>query len=473
MLAGLALTQHKRSLILRKQYTDLGGLTDRLLDIYGSRDGYSGQIPPKLRTRDSRLVEFGAASSLEQVMTWQGRPHDLRGVDEACQVSEAVIRFILGWVRDAESVLGVKSSQRCRAVLATNPPLTAEGEWVIGMFRPWLDITHPNPAKNGELRWFITDPDSNDLEVDGPNDIREFTDKDGNLKTYIPTSRTFIPAPLSSNPFLINTGYQATLDAMPEPMRSAIRDGNFMAAREDDEWQVIPTAWIRAAQQRWRPDPPLNAPMCAMGVDASGGGRDPLIFSPRYDMWFAPIEEFPGKDLPKDRIGRHSAGLIISRRRNDAIVGVDMGGGYGGAIFECLVENKIPVVAHKGSEGSRERTRDRQFSFQNNRSAKIWKFREALDPDQDGGSPIALPPDQILTADLTAPRYEVRNGKICVESKEDVVKRLGRSTDRGDALIISHSVGPTYVTHGKIWRDAVSQTATPKVNRGHENRKRR
>src|SRR3546814_3606837 len=85
------------------------------------------------------------------------------------------------------------------------------------------------------------------MEVDGPGDIREF---DG--KRYIPQSRTFIPAALGDNPFLINTGYQATLDAMPEPMRSAIRDGNFMAAREDDPWQVIPTSWILTAQQRWR-----------------------------------------------------------------------------------------------------------------------------------------------------------------------------------------------------------------------------
>src|SRR6478752_6567613 len=32
---------------------------------------------------------------------------------------------------------------------------------------PWLDRTHPNPAKPGELRWFTT-INGEDREVDGP-----------------------------------------------------------------------------------------------------------------------------------------------------------------------------------------------------------------------------------------------------------------------------------------------------------------
>jgi hypothetical protein len=61
-------------------------------------------------------------------------------------------------------------------------------------------------------------------------------------------SRTFIPAALRDNPFLINTNYQANLDGLPEPLRSAVRDGNFMAARQDADFQVIPTQWLIEAQ---------------------------------------------------------------------------------------------------------------------------------------------------------------------------------------------------------------------------------
>src|SRR3546814_20809212 len=99
------------------------------------------------------------------------------GFDEACQFLEAVVRFLLGWNRAAEEVLGVASGQRVRAVLASNPPLSAQGQWVIGMFRPWLDVTHPRRAKHGELRWFIVDPAGKAMEVDGPGDIRELDGK--------------------------------------------------------------------------------------------------------------------------------------------------------------------------------------------------------------------------------------------------------------------------------------------------------
>jgi len=71
-----------------------------------------------------------------------------------------------------------------------------------------------------------------------------------------------------------------------------------------------------------------------------------------------------------------------------------------------------------------------------------WGLREALDPDY--GIEIALPPDPALQADLTTPRYEVRPGeipKILVESKKDIKKRLGRSTDKGDAVVYAWSAG--------------------------------
>jgi hypothetical protein len=43
------------------------------------------------------------------------------------------------------------------------------GDYIIAMFRPWLDMTHHNPAKAGELRHYVTDPDGKDFEVDGPD----------------------------------------------------------------------------------------------------------------------------------------------------------------------------------------------------------------------------------------------------------------------------------------------------------------
>lgn len=433
ILAGLALTQHKRSLLLRPQYTDLGALIERVVKIAGTRKGLNSAPPAQFKTDDGRVIDFGAASTLERAETWQGNPHDFIGFDEACQFIAAVVRFILGWNRAADEDLGQSSGQRVRAMLASNPPLSAEGQWIIGMFRPWLDPTHPDPAAYGELRWFIVDPDGRDMEVDGPADIREF---DG--KAYIPQSRTFIPAALGDNPFLINTGYQATLDAMPEPMRSAIRDGNFMAAREDDPWQVIPTSWVLAANERWRLGKAQDDAMTAMGLDVARGGRDETVLAPRFGKWFAELIAVPGRQTPD---GPSVAALCVTHMRDGAQINIDAIG-IGAAAQDALANANLPFAAINGASRSTRATRDGKFHFVTKRSEMYWTLREALDPTY--GMDLALPPDQALLADLTAPTFQVRPGeppKIYVESKEDIIKRLGRSPDRGDAVVYAWESG--------------------------------
>lgn len=436
-LLGLALTAHRRSLILRRQYSDLGGITERVVEINGTRTGFNGSSPPKLRT-DGRLIEFGACQHPGDEQQWQGQPHDFLGIDEAAQFLKQQVQFLMGWVRSTTPF------QRTRVVFGSNPPLSAEGEWLIEMFRPWLDITYSKPAKPGELRWFVTDPDGKDLEVNGPEPV-QFP---GQARATIPMSRTFIPSTVADNPFLANTNYAAKLDALPEPYRSAIRDGNFMLGRRDDEWQVIPTAWIREAQARWTPNPPYGIPMCAMGVDVAMGGEDETVIACRHDGWYAPVFSVPGAKTP---LGTDVAGLVISKRRDQADVIIDMGGGYGGGPLEHLKANGVEVHAYKGAESSSRRTKDRKLGFTNKRSESLWRFREALDPDQPGGSPIMLPDDPMLVADLTAPRFEMTARGIKAETKEDVVKRLGRSPDRGDAVVMCWAYGRTVATLARNW----------------------
>ena len=59
-----------------------------------------------------------------------------------------------------------------------------------------------------------------------------------------------------------------------------------------------------------------------------------------------------------------------------------------------------------------------------------------LDPDSDEEQ-IALPPNPQLKMDLTAPQYHNTLGGITIESKDDVRKRLKRSTDMGDACVMA------------------------------------
>lgn len=373
-----------------------------------------------------------------------GKGRDLIGIDEATHFAASQIRFVMGWNRTDDP------KQRCRVVLATNPPLTAEGLWVIEMFAPWLDPKYPNPAKPGELRWVVSDEDGNDRWVEGPGEYE--TVVAGKTKKVQAMSRTYIPASVKDNPYYVASGYEKQLDAMPEPYRSLLM-GGFRTSFRDLPNQIIPTKWIQMAQERWTKTPPSGVPMCSMGVDASGGGEDPMIIAARFDGWFDELVEIPGKDIPIDRAGAFCAGQVISYRRDKALVIVDMGGGYGGPMYERLVANSVEVTAYKGAEQSLRRSLDGKMHFTNKRTAALWLFREALDPGQPGGSPIALPPDPKLVADLTAPTFEVTPNGIKAEPKEKVMERLGRSTDRGDAVVMAWFEGPRYTTNALEWMD--------------------
>ena len=71
--------------------------------------------------------------------------------------------------------------------------------------------------------------------------------------------------------------------------------------------------------------------------------------------------------------------------------------------------------------------------FKNKRAELYWSLREALEQGK-----CSLPADDELIADLSAVRYEfAQDGKIKLESKDDTRKRLGRSPDRADALVLA------------------------------------
>lgn len=444
---GLAFTAHKRSLILRRQYANLSALTERAVTINGTRNGFNGSPPPLLRTADSRYIQFGANQHLGDEQNWQGHPFDYKFFDEACQFLEQQVRFHLGWLRSTEK------GQRVRAVLGSNPPLDSTGDWLVKMFRPWLDLTYHKPAKHGELRWFVTAPDGTDLEVEGASPVT----LEG--KTLIPESRTFIPAELKDNPYLINTGYQSKLDALPEPIRSAVRDGNFMAARADAEFQVIPTQWVIEAQARWKPDGWKQAAMTAMAYDPAGGGADAAELCWRHAGWYATFVTAQG-EVTRD--GSASAAMIVRHRRDNAPVVVDVGGGYGGAVSQRLDDNKIAHVGFNGAAASIARTKaDMQamLNFANKRAETWWKFREELNPDQQGGSAVALPPDPELRADLTAPTYSITARGLLIESKDDLRKRLGRSPGKGDVAVMCLSEGNNAVRKA-LWKRPEPAAAT-------------
>lgn len=455
LLVGLA-QEHENTIIFRRETTQTDGLERFGKEIYGS-DGFNGS-DLEWSWPNGRSLKLAGLKEPDAWLKHAGRARDLMGFDEAGEFLVQQVVSLLAWLRG-------KPGQRCRIVFASNPPRSAEGAWIIEWFAPWL--LGNKPAKPGELRWAFIDPDRMmPIWVDGPHVLR-----DGNA----PLSFTFVPAALEDNPYNDTPEYRARLNALPEPLRSQLRDGIFALGGEDHEWQMIPTAWIKAAQDRWKPRPPDSVPMCAIGADVAQGGGDDTALAPRYDGYYEQITVVPGAQTPG---GGEVAGLVISKRKHGATIILDAGGGWGADAYGILRgDNRMTAeecVAYMGVKPSRARSRDNLFKFTNMRSQLLWQFREALDPAQVGGSPIDLPPDNELLADLAAVRYEVVNrgheGQfVKAEVKEDVCKRLGRSPNKGDAVVMSWYAGARAIARAKppSLEHGGRGYSGPQVNYGH------
>lgn len=480
LLCGLAVTAHHRSLLMKRFDKDKRMLYDRIGDILNNpADGGNSQAGTWRFDKD-KLVDLGGCETEADKQRYKGKPHDLIGFDEIPDFTLSQFQFIKTWNRT------VIPGQRCRVVATGNPPTTAEGLWVIDYWAPWLDPRHPDPAADGELRWYVQMDDGRDMPV--PEGGFYFThdelptpatraDYDAALldktlqRPAEARSRTFIRSRLTDNPFLMATDYGKTLDALPAEIRAAYRDGKFDAALKDNPAQVIPTSWVMAAQERWKERPMPGVPMCVIAADVARGGEDKTVISSRYDAWFSPLVSVPGIKTP---LGTDVAGLVLSNRRDNALVVIDMGGGYGGAPYEHLRANNIDTVGFNGAEKSNRRTRDKRLRFVNKRAEAWWQFREALDPAQEGGSEVALPKDQALLAELTTPTFSVSPQGIKVEGKEDVKKRIGRSTDHADAVIMAWSVGQHDISAALMHGVPLTYgKAKPKVIRGYGNLKRK
>lgn len=421
LLIGLALTAHLRSVIFRRQFTQLQEIEDKLRLLGEGTGRYNSQR--HVMRINQRTIELGAVQMPDDVMKYQGRPHDLIGFDEVSHFLESQFRFLIGWLRS--EVPG----QRKRVVATGNPPTTPEGEWVVQYWGPWLDPQHANPAAPGELRWYAT-IDKKDVEVENGD---AFEHKGETIK---PLSRTFIPARIEDNPVLMATGYKTVLQNLPEPLRSKFLLGDFTLQSEDDPWQVIPTAWIDAAMARWTEERP-DVPLSAVGVDVARGGNAKTVLTKRYGNWFGRPDRHSGKATPD---GPHVAALIqrAVRENPDAPVNIDVIG-VGASVYDAAKANGIKAVALNGSAQSKSKDRTRQLTFRNKRAEWHWKFREMLDPQYGDG--VALPPDRELRADLCAPRWKLTVNGVQVEDKEEIMKRIERSPDVGESVIYASVIG--------------------------------
>ncbi len=134
------------------------------------------------------------------------------------------------------------------------------------------------------------------------------------------------------------------------------------------------------------------------------------------------------------------ASFVVAIRRNNCPVVVDCGGGWGAAAVGALGENGISAVAYLGNAPSTATTREGNLHFFNRRARIGGAMREELDPEQEFGSPIALPPD---ARSRPTSRRALGNdhARHQIEEKAEIKKRLGHSPDDGDAIVLGLKPG--------------------------------
>ncbi|ENW78216.1 hypothetical protein F909_03902 [Acinetobacter sp. ANC 3929] len=436
LIVGSALNKHKRVLVVRREKAQTEGIVQRTEEILGHKKGFNSQ-KSFWNLGCGHLIEFGGLDNPGDEKRWQGRAHDLKALDEATEIREYQARFVMGWNRSSDPRI------KSKVLMTFNPPTNADGRWVINYFAPWIKKGHQKPAAPGELRWFAT-VKGKDHEVENNKPfvliddqvVYDFDSTKFKPEHIIkPMSRTFIPARVTDNKYYMETGYMSVLQSLPEPLRSQMLYGDFGAGIEDDPWQVIPTEWVEAAQARWKPEDEMRVlykgdfPMDSYGLDVARGGKDSTIGYARHGHWYNRanvLEGIQSKDGPA------SASFAVSHVRDEAPIHVDVIG-VGASTYDFLNQSGLHVIPVDVRQSATSFDRSNQLTFHNMRTQLWWQLRESLDPAYN--SIVALPPEPELLADLTAPRWSLQGKNIQVESREDIVKRLGRSPDYGSAII--------------------------------------
>lgn len=206
--------------------------------------------------------------------------------------------------------------------------------------------------------------------------------------------------------------------------------GKFVDAASD-AMRVIPRAWVEAAMLRWRDRPVPSGPPEIVGLDVARGGADATAAAPRWRNYIGQVTQVPGAQTPD---GPSAAALALQVGGMQARYHIDVIG-VGASAYDHLLGklDESRAIAVNAAEGTDEQDKTGTLGFRNVRALMWWRMREALDPAN--GHDLALPPDDELLEDLIAPTWKLTAQGIQVESKDDIRKRLGRSTNVGDAVV--------------------------------------
>lgn len=161
-----------------------------------------------------------------------------------------------------------------------------------------------------------------------------------------------------------------------------------------------------------------------LGVDVAREGLDKTIIFPRQGL-----AAFKYTEMSKAKGPEVAAKIIMSKKKwGSEMEFIDDTGGFGASVIDNMI---LQGFNPQGIHFSQKATNDRYF----NKRAEIWL--EMAEWIKRGG---ALPKCERLKKELLAPTYSFKNGKLILENKEQIKKRLGFSPDIADALALTFSI---------------------------------
>lgn len=208
--------------------------------------------------------------------------------------------------------------------------------------------------------------------------------------------------------------------------------GMFPKVSED---VLIPYEWIEIANRNWqelKDTDFITAKSCNLGVDVAGMGRDNSVLCPRYGN-YVPQYEVHQSAGRADHM--HVVGMTIPYLKKKGAKAFIDTIGEGAGVYSRLLEEKFTNAFSCKYSESADGLHDitGEYEFANMRAYLYWALRDWLNPKNGFGA--ALPPCDQLMEEATETRWKfLSNGKIIIEPKEDIKRRIKRSPDWMDAL---------------------------------------
>jgi len=222
---------------------------------------------------------------------------------------------------------------------------------------------------------------------------------------------------------------------------------------DETEDTLIPLSWCENAT-KWEVE---QNDRCNLGVDPARFGDDKTvgyeIASNTAKLLF---------DISKEDTMMVS-GRLVNIIDNYKSIGIDETG-VGGGVVDRVREVLNSDLDPKGRKGYKVRGLHfgsqaiNPIRFFNLRAEMYWNLRERLNPDNEQWNRLKIPYDSELINQLAGMKYSfTSNGRIQIESKDEVKKRIGKSPDRADALVIAtwldRPVQPELIAKNSIYKE--------------------